>query len=195
MRRIPNPHPVSPSDTSSRHAIDVVLAGDRAPIGIPALFIADQLSRHRSAEQILTGSRGLLAEYTDVQGYAFRWGQLIEHPLGHFVLWRVVPVAMWDRLSERRARSHLLIEELITLVQPGIHPALEARLPRALLLTGCQGASRRSLHALFALLLADPASTAAVRQWLATPFLTDLLPPLLMSVECRVEQILRKGAR
>ena len=52
-----------------------------------------------------------------------------------------------------------------------------------------------SSSSLFALLLSDPASTAAVRQWLATPFLTDLLPPLLMRVECRVGQILRKGGR
>jgi hypothetical protein len=40
-------------------------------------------------------------------------------------------------------------------------------------LTGCQGATRRSSHALFALLLADPGAATAARHWLATPFLTD----------------------
>lgn len=195
MRPIPHAPPTSPRDTSSRHAIDAVVAGDRVPTGIPAFFIADQLSRNRSAEHILGGKRGLLAEYAGAEGYAFRWGRLIEVQLGRFVLWRVVPVALWERLSPLRAGSPLFIEELLTLVQPGIRPTLERHLPPGLLLTGCQGASRRSPHALFALLLTDPDTTGAVRHWLATPFLTDLLPPLLVSVECGVEQILRKGAR
>jgi hypothetical protein len=47
---------------------------------------------------------------------------------------------------------------------------------------------------LFALLLADPAAATAVRQWLATPFLTELLPPLLSSIERRVEEVLRGGS-
>ena len=182
-------------DTSSRHAIDAVVAGDPVPIGIPGLFIADQLSRGRSVEQILGGKRGLLAEYAGAHGYACRWGHVLEIQLGRFVLWRVVPVAMWEQLTERRVGSQLLIEELLTLVQPGIHPALDAHLPRGLLLTGCQGATRRSPHALFALLLADPKAANAVRQWLATPLLTDVLPHLLDRVECRVNRILRKGAR
>ena len=165
------------------------------PIGIPALFIADQLSRGRSLEQILSGKRGPIVEYAGAEGYADSWGLLIEQRLGRFVLWRVVPVALWERLADVRAGSPLLIEELLTLVQPGIRPTLERHLPSGLLLTGCQGGSRRSPYALFALLLTDPGTTGAVRQWLATPLLTDLLPPLLMSVKCRVEQILRKGAR
>jgi hypothetical protein len=32
------------------------------PVGIPAFFIADQLSRGRSVEQIFSGNRGLIAE-------------------------------------------------------------------------------------------------------------------------------------
>jgi len=194
MRPIPHAPPTPPRDTSSRHALDAVVAGDPVPIGIPALFIADQLSRGRSVEQILGGKRGLLAEYAGAQGYACRWGHVLEIQLGRFVLWRVVPVAIWDQLTERRVGSQLLIEELLTLVQPCIHPALDAHLPRGLLLTGCQGASRRSPHALFALLLADPKAANAVRQWLATPFLTDVLPHLLDSVKRRVEEVLRIGA-
>jgi len=169
------------------------VVGDPVPIGIPALFIAAQLSRDRSAAQVLSGNKGLLAEYAGAQGYPCRWGQLIEIQLGRFVLWRVVPVVMWDRRLGRRAGSQLLIDELLTLVQPGIHRTLRPHLPPGLLLTGCQGARRRSPHALFALLLADPSANSAVRQWLATPFLTALLPPRLMSVECRVEEVLRTG--
>ena len=195
MRPIPNAPPTPPRDTSSPYAIDAVVAGDPVPIGIPALFIADQLSRGRSAEQILGSKRGLLAEYAAHEGYACRWGDVLEIQLGRFVLWRVVPVAMWERLTERRAGSQLLIEELLTLVQPGIHSALESpspagspadRLPR-----------RKPPQPACALRAAArrPDGRDAVRQWLATPFLTDVLPHLLVSVECRVDQILRKGAR
>lgn len=192
MRPIP---PRTPSgDQSSQGAIDAIVAGSSMPMGIPALFIADQLSRGRSADQALRGKRGLLAEYAGAEGYAYRWGQLIEIRLGRYILWRVIPVAMWDHLVERRAGSPLLIEELLTRVQPGIRPALRRHLPRDVLLTGCQGASRRSPHALFALLLADPAAATAVRHWLATPFLTELLPPLLSRVERHVEEILRGGS-
>jgi hypothetical protein len=150
-----------------------VVVGNPVPIGIPACFLADPLSRGRSADQILRGKRGLIAEYAGAEGYAYGWGHLIEIRLGRFVLWRVVPVAMWHQLAERRAGSPLLIEDLLTLVQPGIRPALESHLAPGLRLTGCQG---------------------AVRHWLATPFLTQLLPPLLNRVECRVEEVLRNGA-
>ena len=174
MRPIPHSRRQSSRAASSRRAIDALVVGNPVPIGIPALFLADQLSRGRSGEQILSGKRGLIAEYAGAEGYAYRWGHLIEVRLGRYVLWRIVPVAMWEHLRERRARSQLLIEELLTLVQPGVRPALHSRLPASLLLAGCQGASRRSPHALFALLLADPAAATAVRQWLATPFLTEL---------------------
>jgi hypothetical protein len=192
MRPIPPRAPAG--DQSSQDAIHAIVAGSPMPMGIPALFIADQLSRGRSADQVLRGKRGLLAEYAGAEGYACPWGQLIESRLGRYILWRVVPVAMWDHLVERREGSPLLIEELLTRVQPGIRPALRRHLPRHVLLAGCQGASRRSPHALFALLLADPAAATAVRQWLATPFVTELLPPLLSRVERRVEEILRRGS-
>lgn len=101
MRPIP---PRTPSgDQSSQDAIDAIVAGSPTPMGIPALLIADQLSRGRSADQVLCGSRGLLAEYAGAQGYAYHWGQLIEIRLGRYILWRVIPVAMWDHLVERRA--------------------------------------------------------------------------------------------
>ena len=192
MRPIP---PRTPSgDQSSQDAIDPIVAGTPMPMGIPSLFIADQLSRGRSAAQVLRGNRGLLAEYAGAEGYAHPWGQPIEIRQGCYILWRVIPVTMWHQLVERRAGSPLLIEELLTRVQPGIRPALRRHLPRDVLLTGCQGASRRSPHALFALLLADPAAATAVRQWLATPFLPELLPPLLSSIEHRVDEILRRGS-
>lgn len=195
MRPIAHSRRLSSRAASSRHVVDAEAVGNPVPIGIPALFLADQLSRGRSAEQILSGKRGLIAEYAGAEGYAYRWGHLIEVRLGRFVLWRVVPVALWERLSDVRAGSPLLIEELQTLMQPGIPPALEPHLPAGVVARGCQGASRRSPHALFTLLLIEPGAATAVRQWLAAPFLTDLLPPLLHSIERRVADLLRNVSR
>ena len=45
----------------SHTADGAVVVGNPVPIGIPALFLVDQLSRGRSAEQILSGKR--IAEY------------------------------------------------------------------------------------------------------------------------------------
>ena len=74
-------------------------------------------------------------------------------------------------------------------MKPDVHPALASHLPAGGLLTGRQGLS--SPRALFVLLLADPRAATAVRHWLGTPFLTDLLPSLLNSVERRVADLLR----
>jgi hypothetical protein len=170
-----------------------VVVGNPVPLGIPALFLADQLSRGRTGEQILSGKRGLIVEYAGAEGYAYRWGHLIEVGLGRFVLWRVVPVALWERLSDVRAGSPLLIEELLPLMQPGIPPALEPHLPSGLVLRGFQGASRRSPHALFTLLLTEPGAATAVRNWIARPFLIDVLPTLLNNIERGVADLVRSA--
>ena len=191
MRPIAHARRQSSRAASSRHAVDAVVVGNPVPLGIPALFLADQLSRGRTGEQILSAKRGLIAEYAGAEGYAYRWGHLIEVRLGRFVLWRVVPVAFWERLSNVRAWSPLAIEELLTLMQPGICPALEPHLPSGLILRGFQGASRRSPHALFTLLLTEPRAATDVRDWLARPFLIDLLPSMLNDVERGVANLVR----
>lgn len=193
MRSIAHARRLSSRAASSRYAADAVVVGNPVPIGIPALFLADQLSRGRSGEQILSGKRGLIAEYAGAEGYAYQWGHLIEVGLGRFVLWRIVPVALWERLSDVRAGSPLLIEELLTLVQPLIRPALEPHLPAGIVARGCQGASRRSPHALFTLLLTEPRVATTVRQWLASSFLIDVLPSLLNNVERGVADLVRSG--
>ena len=108
MRPIAHARRLSSRAASSRRAVDALVVGNPVPVGIPALFLADQLSRGRVVEQILSGKRGLIAEYAGAEGYAYRWGHLIEVRLGRFVLWRVVPVALWERLSDVRAGSPLL---------------------------------------------------------------------------------------
>ncbi len=173
MRPIAHARRPSSRAASSRRAVDALVVGNRVPIGIPALFLADQLSRGRTVEQVLSGNRGLIAEYAGAEGYAYAWGHLIEQRLGRFVLWRVVPVALWEGLSDVRAGS------------------LQPHLPSGVVVRGCQGASRRSPHALFTLLLTDPRVVTAVRHWLAMSLLTEFLPTLLNSVERRVTELLR----
>ena len=191
MRPIAHARRLSSRAVSSRHAVDAAVVGNPVPLGIPAFFLADQLSRGRTGEQVLSGKRGLIAEYAGAEGYAYAWGHLIEQRLGRFVPWRVVPVALWERLSNVRAGSPLLIEELLTLMQPAIPPSLEPHLSSGLVLRGCQGASRRSPHALFTLLLTEPRAAIAVRDWLATPFLIDVLPPLLNDIERGLADLVR----
>jgi hypothetical protein len=195
MRPIAHARRLSSRAASSRHAVDAVVVGNPVPLGIPALFLADQLSRGRSLEQILSGKRGLIVEYAGAEGYAYAWGHLIEQRLGRFVLWRVVPVALWARPSDVRAGSPLLIEELLTLMQPGIRPALKPHLPSGVLLTGCQGSSRRGPHALCALVLTEPRADIDVRHWLAIPLLAELLPTLLDRVPRPVADLLRGVSR
>jgi len=78
MRPIAHARRLSSRAASSRRAVDAVVVGNPVPIGIPAYFLADQLSRGRTAEQILSGKRGLIAEYAGAEGYAYAWGHLIE---------------------------------------------------------------------------------------------------------------------
>ena len=192
MRPIAHSRRLSSRAASSARAVDALVVGTPVPLGIPALFLADQLSRGRTGKQILSGKRGLIAEYAGAEGYAYRWGHLIEVRLGRFVVWRVVPIALWERLSDVRAGSPMLIEELLTLMQPRIRPALEPHLPAGVVARGCQGASRRSPHALFTLLLTEPRAATAVRDWFATPFLIDVLPPLLNNIERGVADLVRR---
>ena len=76
MRPIAHSRGRSSRAVSSRRANDALVVGNPVPIGIPALFLADQLSRGRSGEQILSGKRGLIAEYAGAEGYAYRWAIL-----------------------------------------------------------------------------------------------------------------------
>ena len=77
MRPIAHARCLSSRAVSSRRAVDALVVGNPVPLGIPALFLADQLSRGRAVEQILSGKRGLIAEYAGAEGYAYRWGHLI----------------------------------------------------------------------------------------------------------------------
>lgn len=160
-----------------------LLFGNKHPLGIPALFLADPLARGLAPDQVLSQKTSLLTEYAGAEGYAYSWGQLVEQSFGGFVIWRIVPVEIWERLEKARKDSRLFIWEAMTELQPMVRPKLEAKLPAGLLMTGCQGAGRRNQHALFSLLLIEKSAMDAVRQWLSGTFLHELLPELLVSIE------------
>ena len=71
MRPIAHARRLSSRAASSRHALDAVVVANPVPVGIPAYFLADQLLRRRTAEEVLSGKRGLIAEYAGAEGYAF----------------------------------------------------------------------------------------------------------------------------
>ena len=57
-----------------------------------------------TADQVFRSKTALIAEYAGAEGHAYGFGHLLEIRRGRFVL-RVVLVAMWDQLRERRAGS------------------------------------------------------------------------------------------
>jgi hypothetical protein len=153
------------------------------PLGIPGIFIADPLGRGRSPAEFISGCASLLREYTGVTGYVFDWGQMVEQRFGGYVLWRIIPVSMWENLTDARTGSRLLIDDLLGFLHPVVRGFLTDRLPAGAVLTGCQGRGRRSPHALFSVLHTDPATAAEVRDWLTTRFPAELLPDLLAACE------------
>jgi hypothetical protein len=53
MRPIAHARCLSSRAASSRHAVDAVVVGNPVPLGISPLFLAEQLSRGRTSEQVL----------------------------------------------------------------------------------------------------------------------------------------------
>jgi hypothetical protein len=156
------------------------------PLGIPGVFIADQLARGRSPAEFIFGCASLLREYAGVTGYAFDWGQMVEQRFGGYVLWRIIPVSMWENLTDARTGSRLLIDDLLGFLRPVVRGFLADHLPAGAILTGCQSRGRRSPHALFSVLHTHPATAAEVRDWLTMRFLAEFLPDLLAMCEARL---------
>src|SRR5216683_7899030 len=77
-------------------------------LGLPPYLVLDQLHRGISPAMILAPEDSLLAEYQHADGYAFRWGNVIEARTGTWLAWHVAPVALWyvtdalRRSEERR---------------------------------------------------------------------------------------------
>jgi hypothetical protein len=173
-----NRHPSSPS--SSRGAVQ---------IDIPAVFLTDALQDIGSGHlDRRTAWHALRAEYHEAEGHLFTWGHVVGSQVTPFRAWRIVPVALWERLARGRHGQRLDIPRRLVSLTPLVRMTLAPHLPRSVRLTGLQAEGRRHRYALFTLLLTDPADHRRVRHWLCRRLVPELLPELL----ARCEVALRK---
>jgi hypothetical protein len=164
-------------------------AREAHPLGIPPVFLKNALQGDRARSVEASSAPGaLLAEYIDASGYAFAWGQIIETCVTPFHTWRIVPVALWERLVDRREIMPLDIPSLLIRLAPIVRTSLLARLPTGVRLAGIQTNGRRHRHALFTLLLTEPSGHRRVRRWLQRRLLPELLPDLLIRCERALEK-------
>lgn len=153
------------------------------PLGIPPIYLIDQLQRGRSATQVLHAAPSVLHEYHGAQGYAFPWGQLIEERILSELSWRVMPVALWQKLAPARAGSPLQIADLTGALHAQVRAVLQHRLPTGIALTGCQAGRRLSPHSLFTLVCLAPAWEDAAQAWVHRQLLPELLGDVLAHCE------------
>ena len=173
-----NRRPSSPSSSCGAVRIDV-----------PAVFLTDALQEIDSGHlDRRTAWRALRAEYHEAEGHLFTWGHIVGSQVTPFRTWRIVPVALWERLARGCHGQRLDIPGRLVSLAPLVRMALAPHLPRSLRLTGLQAEGRRHRYALFTLLLADPADHRRARHWLCRHLVPELLPALL----ARCEVALRK---
>lgn len=168
----------------TRRASMPPLSRGAVPIDIPAVFLADTL-REAGSDAIdrLVARNALLAEYHEARGHSFAWGHVIESRVPPLRTWRIVPVALWERLARRHnARRQGIPQQLISLA-PLVRTTVAPHLPASVKLAGLQAEGRRHRYTLFTLLLTDPADHRRVRRWLHGRLVPDLLPELLVRCE------------
>jgi hypothetical protein len=169
--------------------------GDPRPIGIPPVFLADVLAGSHSPLQPLSPLSLLLAEYLDATGYVFDWGHIIAVDVAPFTVWRIVPVRLWETLRNERMPDRLRIPDLLPRLAPIARAVVEPHAPRGLVLGGLQREGRGSPHALFALVLIDPAARRRVDRWLECRFVPHVLPALLGRLEPALRELLANRRR
>jgi hypothetical protein len=161
----------------------------KARIDIPRVFLVDALQEAASGRIDRRAAwRALLAEYHEAEGHSFDWGHMVESRVPPFHTWRVVPVALWERLARDRRGQRLYIPRRLMRLAPLVRMTLAPHLPRSVQLTGLQAEGRRHRYALFTLLLADPADHRRVRHWLRGRLVEELLPELLARCEAALRQ-------
>lgn len=100
-----------------------------------------------------------------------------------FRSWRIVPVALWERLARQQQGLPLHIAQRLISLAPLVRVTLASHLPRGVRLTGLQAEGRRHSYALFTLLLPEPPDHRRVRHWLQQHLVPKLLPELLARCE------------
>jgi hypothetical protein len=159
-------------------------------LGIPVSLVRDLLDRGVSPAAILAPEGSLLGEYHGARGYAYAWGNVIETRSTASLIWHFVPVELWEQTEKLRRPTHTAVK-LIPQLQPTIVESLRDHLPDELLLIGCHPRSRRHAHALFSLLVVEPARERRLRRWLAVVFLPRVLPKVLDACLTRIADACR----
>lgn len=166
-------------------ALAAVLGGRPHPLGVPWIFIRDDLASTAPAKAHsanLERVRQLELEYAQAEGYSFDWGQLIEQRLGDVTIWRIVAIDLWRDAELDHPES-----ERIVSLTAALHAVVRERIPLhphpAVVLSGCSGGGQRAAHALLSLLCMEPLQLQEVRLWLVSEFLGRMLPGLLSA--CR----------
>ena len=167
-----------------------IVEGRTIPLGMPVPLVRDLLDRGVTPAAILASEGSLLGEYRGARGYVYAWGNVIEARSARSLTWHFVPVELWEQTEKLRRPTRTAVE-LIPELQPAIVESLHDRLPSELVLIGCHPQSRRHAHAVFSLLLVEPARERRVRRWLAVVFLPRLLPKVLEACRARIADACR----
>lgn len=173
----------------NRHLSSPLPGRGAVRIDIPAVFLADAPQEAGSGR--IDGRAAwpaLLAEYHEAEGHSFAWGHIIESRVPPFRNWRIVPVALWERLAREHQGLPLDIAQRLISLAPLVRGTLTPHLPLSLRLTGLQAEGRRHRHALFTLLLTDPTDHRRVRHWLQRRLVPELLPDLLARCETALRE-------
>jgi hypothetical protein len=160
------------------------------PIGIPAQFLTDVMAHWKPTDSGWARLCSLTMEYWTAEGYPYDWGHIVEETIGEFVVWRIVPVAIWEPVATTCSRWLPPIAELLPCLHGEVRNALAAKVPRGVSLTGLFGQGRLCPHTLLTFLVSKPHHIDGARRWLAEDFVGDLLPKLLPRLEVQVGKIL-----
>jgi hypothetical protein len=68
------------------------------PIGVPALFLLGGL-QGRAPSHMPTNIARLVAEYHRARGHTFEWGHIVVTERPPLMMWRIVPVALWEHVA------------------------------------------------------------------------------------------------
>lgn len=168
-----------------------ILTDPPTPIGIPAVFLDDELAHGATPDDVLDSSVAtLLHQYRGAKGFAFNWGHVIEDAVATarqrlLPAWRVVPVSLYETPAFSRATRIGPIPTLLREIRAELPPLLLPSLPSGLMVTGCHHQAFLHPHALLSLQLVDGKQGTIVRRWLDEVFIACIVPSLIELVLAR----------
>lgn len=173
----------------NRTITEQFLHAKQTELAVPIQFIEEITTQSLPDVELSSHSFILLSEYAGAHGYADSWGHIIESKIGAHIIWRFIPLEIWNKTYLLRKYTTATIPGLITLLQKEVHPFLKSHLPAEVALTGIHQ-NRRYPHALFGLLLIDVARETLARRWIAETLFSELLPAIISMSSMAATRIL-----